>query len=195
MKHIKWLGFNSGESDITIITLELTDQNTKFIINNLYPLYLHDLSEIWGWKPNKYGVFEEDETLTLYEQNKVFDIWWSDPAVFFPYLIRVNGIPAGFALVATTPYTPPGCDFYLNEFFILRSFRGKKVAEPAAVEVFNNHPGCWEVQTNPNEGNQRAQSFWRKTLQKYMRGSYVEATADTQNDGNKIIFRFNNSST
>ncbi|GIO31729.1 hypothetical protein J2TS6_28700 [Paenibacillus albilobatus] len=38
------------------VTVELTDPHTKFIINNLYPLYLHDLSEIWGWKPNKYGV-------------------------------------------------------------------------------------------------------------------------------------------
>ncbi len=56
------------------VTLNLTDQSTKFIINNLYPLYLHNLSEIWEWKPNKYGVFEDDETLTLNEQNKVFDI-------------------------------------------------------------------------------------------------------------------------
>ncbi|MCR8842058.1 GNAT family N-acetyltransferase [Paenibacillus sp. SC116] len=177
------------------VTIELTDQTTKFIINNLYPLYLHDLSEIWGWKPNKYGVFEEDETLTLHDQNKVFDIWWSDPAVFFPYLIRVDDIPAGFALVATPPYTPAGCEYYLNEFFILRSFRGNGVAEAAAVQVFNNHQGSWEVQTNPHEGNSRAQSFWRKTLQKYTGGSCVEETANTQNDGIKIIFKFNNSST
>ena len=58
------------------ITVTLTDITTKFIINNLYPLYLHDLSEIWGWTPNQYGVFEDDETLTLNDQNKVFDIWW-----------------------------------------------------------------------------------------------------------------------
>ncbi|KKO51721.1 hypothetical protein XI25_23520 [Paenibacillus sp. DMB20] len=56
------------------VTINLTDHSTKFIINNLYPLYLHDLSEIWGWKPNIYGVFEDDEILSLNEQNEVFDL-------------------------------------------------------------------------------------------------------------------------
>ena len=57
------------------VSISLTDQNTKFVINNLYPLYLHDLSEVWGWRPNLYGVFKTDDTLTLQDQNKVFDIW------------------------------------------------------------------------------------------------------------------------
>lgn len=174
------------------VTINLTDQNTKFIINNLYPLYLHDLSEIWGWKPNKYGVYEEDETLTLYEQNKVFDVWWSNPSILFPYLIRVDDIPAGFAFVATPPYTPHGSDFYMNEFFILRSFRGTGVADTAAVQVFNLHHGPWELQTNPKEVNKRAQSFWRRTIHNYTNGSFQEEIADTKNDGNKFIFRFNN---
>lgn len=174
------------------VTLNLTDQSTKFIINNLYPLYLHDLSEIWGWKPNKYGVFEDDETLTLNEQNKVFDIWWSKQSILFPYLIMVDSIPTGFALVATPPYTPQGSDFYLNEFFILRSYRGKGVAEKAAIKVFNNHRGTWELQTNPNEGNKRAQTFWRKTIGNYINGNYQEEISQTEDDGNKLIFKFNN---
>lgn len=98
------------------ITITLTDSASKFIINNLYPLYLHDLSEIWGTIPNRYGVFEEDETQTLKEQNKVFDIWWEKAGVLYPYLIKENDIPVGFALVATPPYTPSACEFYLNEF-------------------------------------------------------------------------------
>lgn len=176
-------------------TITLTDQHTKFVINNLYPLYLHDLSEIWERKPNKYGVFEEDETLTLHEQNKVFDIWWSKPSILFPYLIKVEEIPVGFALVATPPYTPHGSDFYLNEFFILRSFRGKGVAETAAAKVFNIHKGTWELQTNPRENNGRAQAFWRKTIRNYTAGNYAHEIADTNNDNNKMIFRFENSDT
>lgn len=35
------------------VTVELTDSSTKFIINNIYPLYLHDLSGIWGWHPGR----------------------------------------------------------------------------------------------------------------------------------------------
>ncbi|OAB30630.1 acetyltransferase [Paenibacillus macquariensis subsp. defensor] len=174
------------------VTINLTDESTKFIINNLYPLYLYDLSEIWGWKPNKYGVFEDDETLTLNEQNKVFDVWWSKQSILFPYLIRVDGVPAGFALVASSPYTPHGSDFYINEFFILRSYRGRGVAETAAVKVLNNHQGAWELQTNPIEVNKRAQTFWRRTINDYTDGNYQEEIAETKNDGKKLIFRFNN---
>ncbi|OAB38294.1 acetyltransferase [Paenibacillus macquariensis subsp. defensor] len=174
------------------VTINLTDESTKFIINNLYPLYLHDLSEIWGWKPNKYGVFEDDETLTLNEQNKVFDVWWSKQSILFPYLIRVDEVPAGFALVASPPYTPHGSDFYINEFFILRSYRGRGVAETAAVKVLNNHQGSWELQTNPIEVNKRAQTFWRRTINDYTDGNYQEEIAETKNDGNKLIFRFIN---
>ncbi|MFC7681833.1 GNAT family N-acetyltransferase [Paenibacillus sp. GCM10028914] len=174
------------------VSIRLTDQSTKFIVNNLYPLYLHDLSEIWGWKPNKYGVYEDDETMTLNDQNKVFDVWWKNESVLFPYLIRVDEIPAGFAFVATPPYTPHGSEYYLNEFFMLRPFRGKGAAEAAAIQMFNSHKGTWEIQTNPGDANKRAQSFWRRTLNHYTSGSYQEEYADTTNDNYKLIFRFDN---
>lgn len=172
------------------VTVHLTDPGTRFIINNLYPLYLHDLSEIWGWSPNAYGLFEDNSILTLEEQNKVFDIWWSEPSILFPYLIKVNDIPAGFALVATPPYTPHGSDFYMNEFFLLRSYRGKGVAEAAAIQVFKMHKGSWEVQTHPAEINLRAQMFWRKAITHYTNGFFQEAAAETGNDGHKMIFTF-----
>ncbi|MDR6551793.1 hypothetical protein J2736_002982 [Paenibacillus qinlingensis] len=43
------------------LTIELCERKNKCIINNLYPLYLHDLAEIRNVLPNKYGVFEDDE--------------------------------------------------------------------------------------------------------------------------------------
>lgn len=173
-------------------TIELTNKDTKFIVNNLYPLYLHDLSEIWGWKPNIYGVFEDNETKTLIEQNKVFDIWWEHLNILFPYLIRVDGTPAGFALVATPPYAPPGCDFYLNEFFILRTYRGTGMAKAAAIQVFNTHVGRWELQTNPTDSNILAQTFWNKTMNHYTLGKYHKEIMDTKNDGPKLVIKFNN---
>lgn len=171
----------------------LTDSTTKFIINNLYPLYLHDLSEIWGRLPNRYGVYEENETQTLSEQNKIFDIWWEKPGVLYPYLIKENDIPVGFAFVATSPHIPPTCEFYLYEFFILRPFRGKGIAEFAAKEVFKLHSGHWELQTNPTERNVRAQHFWRKTLKGYTEDSYREEMGKSFEHEEKIVFRFNNS--
>lgn len=175
------------------VTVDLTDQKDKFVINNLYPLYLHDLSEIWGWQPNKYGVFEETEILTLNEQNKVFDIWWEKPTILFPYLIRENKIPVGFALVSTPPYNPSKSDFYLSEFFILRSFRGRGVAFDAAVQVFDSHRGAWELQTHSGENNRRAQTFWRKSVNNYTKGKYKDVVTETKSDGVKVVFTFNNS--
>ncbi|WP_314589863.1 GNAT family N-acetyltransferase [Paenibacillus terrigena] len=174
------------------ISIRLTDSSTKFIINNLYPLYLHDLSEIWGWQPNQYGVFEDNDTLTLQEQNRIFDMWWEHPTVLFPYLITVDHIPAGFAMVSTPPYTPHGSAFYMNEFFVMRSFRGQGIAESAAVQVFDRHLGQWELQTNPTESNKRAQSFWRRAIQQYTSSGFEEEQRETRDDGEKLVFRFNN---
>lgn len=171
------------------VTIELSDAFTKFIINNLYPLYLHDLSEVWGWKPNRYGVFEDDDTRTLHDQIKVFDIWWEKPSVLYPYLIRVDDVPAGFAFVATPPHTF-GSEFYMNEFFMMKPFRGKNIAEAAAVQVFNEFSGSWEIQTNATERNKRAQAFWRKTLHNYRSERGFKESVETRDDHEMMVFRF-----
>jgi predicted acetyltransferase len=175
------------------ISISLTDRNTKFIIKNLYPLYMHDLSEITGWKPNKYGVFTSDDALTLQDFNKMLDAaWWEKPDDLFPYLICVDDTPAGFAIVATPPYALDGCDFYMNEFFMLRPFRGQGFAEAAAIQVFNHHAGMWRLQTSPTVVNHRAQSFWRKTVRNYAPDSYQEEKKETEGNGEMIVFTFNN---
>lgn len=174
------------------VQVELCGLDQKFIINNLYPLYLHDLSEIWNRLPNKFGVFDEDDLRTLEEQKAVFDIWWEKPSILFPYLISVNSIPAGFGLVARPPYTPDQADFYLNEFFIVRSFRGKGVGEQAAQQLFNRYHGQWQLHTNPTARNTHSTAFWRKTLAHYSEGPFTEENKETQHDGFVKVFRFNN---
>ena len=47
------------------IEIKLADKNDGFIIKNMYPLYLHDLSGIHNILPNKYGIFEEDENIDI----------------------------------------------------------------------------------------------------------------------------------
>ena len=175
------------------INVLLSTPDNKFIINNIYPLYLHDLSEIWENKPNRFGVYEDDDTKTLREQNKVFDIWWDKPSVLFPFLITVDDLPAGLAFVATPPYTPcpPHIQYYLNEFFLLRPFRGHGVGQEAARQVFDQFRGHWELQTAVTERNSRAQTFWRKTLTAYTKGTHSEAHG-TYADGKKVVFRFTN---
>ncbi|MDR0270800.1 GNAT family N-acetyltransferase [Paenibacillus sp.] len=173
------------------VTVELCTLEDKFIIYNLYPLYLHDLAEIRKVMPNKYGVFEDsDDYKTLQEEQAVFDIWWEKENILFPYLIRVDGLPAGFGLVATPPYLVDESEFMMNEFFISRPFRSKGVGEQAAVSIFNLFPGKWMLFTTEGENNVRTQNFWRKTLSNFTSSRYTEKDEELPHFGMNKAFWF-----
>lgn len=175
------------------IDVRLTDKNEAYIIKNLYPLYLYDLSVHYDSIPNVHGIYEDsDDFKTLCDQYEVQNILWEKPEVLFPYIIIVDGIPAGFALIATPPHCNKGIDYFVNEFFLLQSLRGKGIAERVANIIFDQFNGKWELFTNPLEKNIIGQKFWRKTISNYTNGVYVEETGETF-DGYKLIFRFNNS--
>ncbi|ULL18595.1 GNAT family N-acetyltransferase [Paenibacillus sp. H1-7] len=178
------------------IEVTLTREDEAYIIKNLYPLYLYDLSEHYGLvpghTPNGHGIYESsDEYRTLQDQYEVQSIWWEKPNCLYPFLIRVDGIPAGFALIATPPYCSKGIDYFVNEFFLLRPFRGKGIAEKAAAQIFTQFKGSWELFTNPAGANGRGQAFWRKALSSYTNGKYEETHGSTFN-GDMVIFRFRN---
>lgn len=173
------------------ITVELCALDDKFIIYNLYPLYLYDLAEIRKVLPNRHGVFEDtDDYKTLLNQQTLFDIWWQKENILFPFLIRVNGLPAGFGLVATPPYLVDDSEYMLNEFFIARPFRNKGVGEKAAAVIFNRFPGKWMLFTTPTEDNVRTQMFWRKTLERFTLSRYKETDEDLPHFGASKVFRF-----
>lgn len=173
------------------ISVELCAPEDKSIILNLYPLYLYDLAEIRKILPNAYGVFEDtDDYKTLQEQTDLFDIWWQKENVLFPYLIRVDGLPAGFGLIATPPYLVDDSEYMMNEFFVMRPFRGNGVGEQAAIELFNRFPGKWMLFTTPTADNLRTQHFWRKTLGNYAPGLYKETDEELPHFGHCKVFRF-----
>lgn len=184
-------------SDFKKINIKLAEQGEAYIIKNLYPLYLHDLSGHYGLTPghipNVHGIFEDsNDYRTLSDQYDVQNIWWEKPNYLYPFVIRVDNIPAaGFALIATPPHCSKGTDYLVNDFFLLQPFRGKDIAEFSAIQIFDKFKGSWELFTNPAERNIIGQTFWRKTVSKYTKGSYVEELGTTF-DGYKLIFRFRN---
>ncbi|MCB2296193.1 GNAT family N-acetyltransferase [Clostridium tagluense] len=173
------------------INTVLANNETSNIIKNLYPLYLHDLSEHYGDLPNEYGIYEEETMKTLAEQYEVQNIWFEKANVLFPYIIKVDDKPAGFILIATAPYAPKTSDYYVNEFFLLRPYRGKNIGEIAAKQVFDKFQGRWELYTNHLPKNLKGQKFWRKTVSSYTNNNYDESTGQTVHE-EKLIFRFNN---
>lgn len=175
----------------------LTGEREAHIIKNMYPLYLHDLSEHYGGAaghmPNRHGIFEDsDEYRTLQDQYDVQNVWWEKKDCLYPFLITVDDLPAGFVLIATPPHCSKGTDYFVHEFFVLRPFRGFGVAEQAAALSFDRFRGKWELFTNPAPKNVVAQRFWRRTVSNYTHGKYEEIQEHTF-DGEKLVFRFTNS--
>ena len=89
-------------------------------LTNVYPLYLHDLSEF------------DDHYYTLDDRG----VWmpdhrasWLEADGDHPLILVDAGRRAGFALVnqAPSPHMQPGMDFRMSEFFVLRKHRRQGV--------------------------------------------------------------------
>jgi aminoglycoside 6'-N-acetyltransferase I len=165
----------------------LSTANDAYIVKNLYPLYLHDLSEFSGEKPNQHGILEPNAVATLAEQGEVQTIWWQKPDVLFPFIIQADDRIAGFAFVARPPYVPEKIDHVLQEFFLLRSFRRTGIGRRAAFEIFNRFPGRWQLEVLAK--NFPAQAFWRKILRQCSENPFEERS-ETTDAGRRRIFRF-----
>jgi predicted acetyltransferase len=168
--------------------LELTTESTAGPIRNLYALHLHDISAHEPRLPNRHGVLSDDGEHRTWEHlaDRQGD-WWRKPDVLFPYLLRADGLPAGFALVASGPYVPSRTDFVMWEFFVLHAWRGRGVAARGVEETLRRHPGRWEICTYPNAA--RPIAFWRKVLPACARGAVGEALEDHE-FGRRVVWRF-----
>ena len=173
------------------IEIKLATQENGFIIKNMYPLYLHEISFLHGNLPNEYGIYEEEPIKTLAEQYDEQQIWFEKPEELFPYLIMADGIPAGFCLVGSGPYVPKEVDFYIYETFLLLPFRGKEIGERCVKEIFDKHKGKWMLFTHSTDNNKRAQAFWHKTVGNYTNGNYTTEEKIIE-EMPKLVFQFTN---
>jgi predicted acetyltransferase len=115
------------------------------LVEHLWQLYQHDLSEFRHSAPGRDGLFLPGR-LSAYAE--------SDDGV--GYVARLGAVPCGFALVRGLS----GERRLMGEFFVTRSARGRGTAAAFAREVLAQHPGSWAVPFQ-NE-NPRAAVFWRR---------------------------------
>ena len=142
----------------------LAPYEDKSLLANLLELYNHDMSEFYGdLRLNEHGRFGY----------RWLDHYWTD-AERFPYLVRVDGMLAGFALVRIDKGVRQ-----IAEFFVLRRFRRQSIATTASQMAFANHPGRWEVRHA--SANEAAAVLWQKA---------VPDSATRADEGTETVYRF-----
>ncbi|MFF4891014.1 GNAT family N-acetyltransferase [Micromonospora chersina] len=115
------------------------------LVERLWQLYRHDLSEFRGMLPDDSGLFTSGPLPTYLQ----------DPDSS-GYLICQETRPVGFAFVSgvTTPTR------HVSEFFVVRAVRRSGVGNRAARQLLATHAGRWEVAFQ--EENPGAARFWRR---------------------------------
>ncbi|HMO59101.1 MAG TPA: GNAT family N-acetyltransferase [Roseiflexaceae bacterium] len=131
-------------------------------LRNLFQLYRYDLSPIHQNPPDADGRFDQADLDLRLQQAGV--AW---------FVIRYDATLAGFAAVTrSSRLNQPYDGHAVSEFFVLRALRRKTIGSRAAVLLFDQLPGHWEVATPAN--NTVATAFWRAVADRYSNGAYQE---------------------
>ena len=139
------------------------------VLRNLLQLYLYDVSDFRAREVNAEGLFEFGH-LDLYGQEQ------SRRA----FLGLAGGKPVSFVLVNELSVLS-GADSGVRsiaDLFVMRRYRRRGFGTRLALHVFRRMPGRWEVRQEA--ANEPAQSFWRRTVDAYTAGRFVELHLDDQ---------------
>ncbi len=151
---------------IELVAATGQDQET---VRNLGRFYTYDMSRycgfLPGWETPENGLFEDRDRTSYWEE-----------AGRYPFLIRVDGELAGFALINKIG-TTPAIDWHIGEFFVIAKFQRRGVGGEVAKQLFHRFTGRWEVDQIPE--NRAAIDFWERVVDTYTDGRFKKA--------NKII--------
>ena len=147
-----------------LIPATLTDYPS---IQNMARFYVYEMSRECGlnsldWACPADGLYESFD----------FKHYFTDPDRQ-AYLVKVNEELAGFVLIYQTK-EQSNAQWNIGEFFILARFQQRGIGRLVAQQVWQRHPGSWEVTVIPE--NQRALQFWRKAVTSIMNDNFVEET-------------------
>jgi predicted acetyltransferase len=157
------------------------------LVQNLARFYIYDMAEHAGWNFPPDGLFVAGDQFANYFGLPGARAW---PAGWrgFPFLLRIDGHPAGFALVKCISQQPTTFD--MGEFFIGRQHRRLGLGRRAATALFDRFEGDWEVREMPS--NLAAQAFWRRIIADHTGGAFTESreTFPAYGDREFVVQRF-----
>ena len=162
------------------VTLRAVRGRDVPIVQRLIQLYIYDLGG------DRWGV-ERDGTFASPGWHRRF--WRRRGGAHF--IVRVDGRPAGFALVRDrAPFAGAGVR-EMSEFFVLRRYRRRGVGTRVARAIFARFPGSWELAVltwNP------ARYFWRGVIRRVAAGRVV-VTRRRRDDLPFVVFHFDTAPT
>ena len=145
-----------------MISLDLATRDERGALENLLQLYAYDWSEIRPLDVGDDGRFDDYP----------LDAYWLE-AWRHPFLLRVDGQLAGFALVSErSRLTGAAGVTDMAELFVMRRYRRKGVGRAAAFAAFDRFKGAWEIRQRTE--NAEATAFWRRAIDRYTNGNYTE---------------------
>ena len=141
----------------TGVTVRLVAPAEVAVLERLWLMFHHDLSEFRGRLPDPDGTFHSERPRAAVD----------DPA-WAAYLVWTQDRPVGLAMVRALDQPVR----VLNAFFITRGVRRTGIGSRAVREVLLQHPGLWEVPFQ--DDNETAVHFWRRTARATAGESWTE---------------------
>ena len=149
-----------------MVSLSPATREEKVALDNLMQLYKYDWSELAALDVGDDGRYEDYP----------LDDYWTDEGRH-PFLLRVGGKLAGFALVAArSRLTGAAGVFDMAELFVMRRYRRRGIGRQAAFAAFDRLRGSWEIRQRAS--NAAAIAFWRRVVAAYTGGDYREVYWD-----------------
>lgn len=118
------------------------------VVERLWQLYSHDMSEIRGTLPNAEGLYKPGRLATFLDSPDDVD----------GYAIWIREQPAGFAFIAGLA----GELTTMGDFFVVRAVRRQRVGNDIVRELFARYRGAWEIGFQGH--NRGAPEFWRRVI-------------------------------
>lgn len=128
------------------------------MVERLWLMFRHDMSEFGGQLPNQDGGFRAERLIKAFEDQD-----WACYVFAGP-----DDRPVGFAFVRGLT----GPRRVLNSFFVVRSMRRTGIGLNAARAVIAEHPGPWEVAFQ--DVNAAAVRFWRRVATQVAGSDWTE---------------------
>lgn len=139
------------------VSVRLATETDRPVLERLWLLFRHDMSEWNGALPHPDGTFRSERLEAAFA-----DADWA------PYLLSSGQNPVGLAFVRNLG----GPIRVLNSFFVVRGARRAGIGRRAVRQVLALHPGAWEVAFQ--DVNAPAVRFWRRVAGESASGAWTE---------------------